>query len=183
MLLCWTRWTRWTQGAMEQDQGWLAELQVRPTVVASLGPRTAKDSLFKLSHLHNSCHTQAKKGSTSISRCSPSIVGLLLPASGPPALLVPQRHRTLAPPSPTLTDSLSLSPHLPTISSYHEAAVASCTRSRWLAQVHWKLPRLAPPARSAAATRGGDQPPEPSSPPLPLPLVASFESHQDFSPS
>ena len=49
-----------------------------------------------------------------------------------------------------LPRSTLLSPHqLPTISSYHEAAVASSTRSRWLAQLHWKLPRLAPPALSA----------------------------------
>ena len=51
------RWARWTQGAMEQDDGWFAELQVRLTVVASLGNSIAKDSLFKpLPHLHNTCH-------------------------------------------------------------------------------------------------------------------------------
>ena len=52
-------WTRWAQGAMEQDQGWLAELQVRPAVIASLRRCIATDSLSpsRLPHLHNTCHT------------------------------------------------------------------------------------------------------------------------------
>ena len=58
---------------------------------------------------------------------SPSIFGLLLPPSGPPALLVPQRHSlaSLASPTITLITHSSLSPsQLPTISNYHESAVA-----------------------------------------------------------
>ena len=142
MLLCWTRWarwTRWTQGAMEQDQGWLAELQVRPRVVALLRILSPSSqisiTLVTLRPLHLDQQV--------LTFCSRAPPPCLLRASCPAC-------STEASHSRTSLDPLSLSPHqLPTISSYHEAAVASCTRSRWLAQLHWKLPRLAPPALSA----------------------------------
>ena len=142
-MLLW--WTRWTQGAMEQDHGWLAELQVR---VQSL-LLSAVALLGILSPIYITLATLRPRFSSLMISCSPSIFRLLLPASGSPPLLVPQRHCTPSPPPLSLIHSSPLS-QLPTISTSHELRLwqgGVGGQAGWETQVHWKLPRLAPPAR------------------------------------
>ena len=126
---------------------WLAcRVASQSPVTASLGRCIARDSL---SHLHNTCHAQTQRFSSSMISCSPSIFRLLLPASGSPPLLVPQRHCTPSPPPLSLIHSSPLS-QLPTISTSHELRLwqgGVGGQAGWETQVHWKLPRLAPPAR------------------------------------